>query len=410
MTRRHLLLVLSFAGLALACNGSGSSLPPVQAVDSVSKPIRFGISDTIPSHAAVVYITINGLGACSGTLISREYVLTAGHCVSDLEGQFISSPSAYKVSFGQGLENFFFSTTAAEVYRHPDYSVSWKGMPINDIAILKIADPPANVSPIPYLPFSLEWALVRGTEVDFSGFGLDEHSQAGQKLHFEEDLGTVCVVESGCGQLAPWTFGYSDVSGGPCKGDSGGPALLEVEGKEYVAGITSYGDEFCRSWGASTIVDRFESFIGPIVGFPNGSACFAPEGCYSGYCAQGMCCDTPCDQADRTCSAGQGALQDGQCTQVCSEPTPCQERGQYDAQAGSCSYALKQDGSPCPVSDSNLLDGTCQGGECVGASESASGCGYGTSRATPVLALLALILFARPRRLQGMRQPASPVS
>jgi MYXO-CTERM domain-containing protein len=46
----------------------------------------------------------------------------------------------------------------------------------------------------------------------------------------------------------------------------------------------------------------------------HGEACGAARECTSGFCADGRCCATPCDEECDTCSAANGATADGTCT------------------------------------------------------------------------------------------------
>jgi secreted trypsin-like serine protease len=57
---------------------------------------------------------------------------------------------------------------------------------------------------------------------------------------------------------------------GPCSGDSGGPAFVDRSGTIYVGGITSFGDAACRTYGVSTRVDAYESWLEGYAGNLNG--------------------------------------------------------------------------------------------------------------------------------------------
>ena len=57
------------------------------------------------------------------------------------------------------------------------------------------------------------------------------------------------------------SFFYPQKSSGPCNGDSGGPAVIRRGNRLYVAGITSYGDKICASYGVSTAVQDYYEWI-----------------------------------------------------------------------------------------------------------------------------------------------------
>jgi len=88
------------------------------AVRASGRPIYYGEPDASEAHRAVVAIT-NGPGQgyfCSGTLITDNVVLTAGHC---LQGAW---PSGTEVFFGRdaysGVGHY---VEADALLVHPDY-------------------------------------------------------------------------------------------------------------------------------------------------------------------------------------------------------------------------------------------------------------------------------------------------
>jgi hypothetical protein len=77
-------------------------------------------------------------------------------------------------------------------------------------------------------------------------------------------IDTVCPGPDACGDggyIAPQAFDYLQSGGGPCSGDSGGPAFVVRNSTEYVAGVTSYGDQDCTLYGVSTTVSEYASWI-----------------------------------------------------------------------------------------------------------------------------------------------------
>jgi hypothetical protein len=131
-----------------------------------------------------------------------------------------------------------------------------------------------------------------------------------------------------------------------------------------------------------------------------GSACTTGASCASGFCVDGVCCDTACggnDPADCVaCSAAAGASSDGTCgpiadsttcddgdlcTQtdacqagmcnggnpvVCSPSDECHAAGACDPANGTCSDPALPDGTPCTA-------GTCQSGACAAPDAGAGG-------------------------------------
>ncbi|MDA3864928.1 MAG: S1 family peptidase [Deltaproteobacteria bacterium] len=239
--------------------------------------ILYGTPDTSQAHQAVVYITNEtrqGYGACTGTLISSDVVLTAGHCVGD--------PSAMAVYFGNSMSGFYAQRNVSEVERHPNYSTVETSIS-NDIALIRMSSAaPSSITPIPPLPASagLTNADVDTTPLQYVGFGLTETGSSGTKLTMTKPADVICGGSAACNynvsgmgyvQLSPGTLGIEmDYDGGICSGDSGGPAFVTRNNTEYVAGVSSWvlQDQSgnCAYFGVSTKVDYFTSFINDYLG------------------------------------------------------------------------------------------------------------------------------------------------
>ena len=233
-------------------------------------PIHGGSTADEPHHDATVSIHYSSSSSifCSGTLIAPDVVLTAAHCVS--------SGGSYRVYFGdnpvQDPSPRF--VTVSEVQRHPEYS---SAALTSDIALVRLAEAVNDIAPVPPLPESLglTQADLGVLPVNFAGFGRTENGTFDQKLQVDGTVEALGCDVSGCSgtptalEIAT-QFSYTQPAGGPCNGDSGGPAFVERGDDIYVAGITSYGGACSggTGWGASTRVDAFESFIAEFVGDP----------------------------------------------------------------------------------------------------------------------------------------------
>lgn len=90
--------------------------------------------------------------------------------------------------------------------------------------------------------------------------------------------------------------------------------------------------------------------------------------CVDGFCEIGVLVDEPCGGANLCLVDGGVCLQDGTCagTPIGCEPAmQCQEDGVCDPGTGECTYANKQDGTPCDTGIPNSSGATCQSGTCV---------------------------------------------
>lgn len=122
-----------------------------------------------------------------------------------------------------------------------------------------------------------------------------------------------------------------------------------------------------------------------------GAPCMQPSDCASGYCVDGVCCDTACNGPCLACSVAAGAPMDGTCapaTEPCNDNNPCTENdvcsagvctgtpktcpitnqclasGTCNVVTGMCEYTTKPNGSACNDGNACTLSDTCQMGVC----------------------------------------------
>jgi FG-GAP repeat protein len=179
--------------------------------------------------------------------------------------------------------------------------------------------------------------------------------------------------------------------GGP--GDYFGSSL-DVSGTLIATG-TPYKDGVGVDSGALYMFD-----VAP-GGKPNGDTCAQGSECTSGFCVDGVCCNTLCSGGlndCQACSVAAGAAANGTCgprtngsscsdnslcTQTdscqsgtcagsnpvtCSAPDQCHDAGVCNPGTGICSNPQKMNGSSC--NDANLCtqSDSCQSGTCTGSS------------------------------------------
>ena len=259
--------------LAVACGVSSSSSDdvPVAAAD---EPIITGSADT--GHPAVVSLSMTkpatGAGAtpgtnqystCTGTMVAVNpttkigYVLTAAHCTIDA--------TAVSVIQGSDRKDTASLITFAYVdhYEHPSYDRSVSSP--YDVAMVRVLGVDANTPVVSMLGSNGSTdALVQGqTRVTSVGFGQTIRpnvvTDAGSNTAKNRIDGTIA-------SLSATAVGVRyDNSGDICHGDSGGPVLTTVAGKEYVAAVHSYVTGPCVGVGYSVRASAHKSFFAGIM-------------------------------------------------------------------------------------------------------------------------------------------------
>lgn len=258
---------------------------------SASYPIINGQKVTGSQYPETVALFYELYGSksvfCTGTLIASNYVLTAAHCISycnDGDPTNIEDYRPYmKVGIGNSESSLSYTYEIDKFISHSDFVCTTRLIK-NDIALIKLKKHvPSNVA-TPILPLPPELA-VTASEIDESditvthvGFGktnaYNDYS-SGTKYKANDTLVAVCPLSgkrsSYCSSAALTNgfvyFHYDIDEVSTCQGDSGGPSFIKRNGVNYVLGVTSWGEEYCKGWSATTNVsDYYDAFIKPNVG------------------------------------------------------------------------------------------------------------------------------------------------
>ncbi|KAK2884826.1 hypothetical protein Q8A73_021300 [Channa argus] len=214
-----------------------------------------------------VSLQIFGGHVCGGSLINREWVMTAAHCI------FITDMSGWQVSLGrqslQGTNSHEVSIAIERVIVHPNYESSTNN---NDIALLKLSLPVTFTDYIRPVCLAASGSVFNsGTASWVTGWG---DVKEGESLQCPQTLQEVKVPVVGnrqCDSL----YGGSTVTdnmicagvvaGGKdsCLGDAGGPMVIKKSSVWVQSGLVSFGFGCAlpNLPGVYSRVSRYQSWI-----------------------------------------------------------------------------------------------------------------------------------------------------
>lgn len=233
-----------------------------------------GVTDT--GDPAVVIVDL-GNGLCTGTVISPHVILTAGHCIEQVNNTSIRFENEYGDNTGPTIQ-------ATEVLRHPEYNSGGK-----DIGLVAIGTA-APTTPIPFNTTALESHI--GEAVRIVGFGVTSENGNDSGLKRQGDATLFALLTENGGEVET-----TNQPQGTCYGDSGGPNFMTIGGHEVVAGITTTGTDICGSgYDIGTRVDAFADWIQTFVSAHDSATCGADGQC-DNSCPNDPDCtvDTPPD-------------------------------------------------------------------------------------------------------------------
>ncbi|HEY0251429.1 MAG TPA: serine protease [Kofleriaceae bacterium] len=233
--------------------GSGCAVSGVTS--STDQPIIGGETTSTTTYKTVVDLEEDpGNWFCTGTLIDKDWVLTAAHCVT---GEVEETADKVHVRFD--ADNINTGSTGmlvavSEIHFNPGYNGNdWD----NDIALVKLATSVTDRTPTPVHRGTVAF----DTMVTTVGYGDSNNNGGGAGVLRKLDEPTVdCGMANDAGISNANLLCFSGSDGNAsCYGDSGGPAFVNGE----VAGITSGGteDKCTAGWDLYTSVSAEIAFV-----------------------------------------------------------------------------------------------------------------------------------------------------
>ncbi|HEX5058885.1 MAG TPA: S1 family peptidase, partial [Kofleriaceae bacterium] len=338
--------------------------------------------------AVVALVDTSDIVACTASVIGAHTAITAAHC-------FINrAPHSLRVAFGSSLADATFAQIA-DARSHPDFDPATLA---HDVAMVTFRDE-SPVAPLVLDTRTIDASLI-GTMFRAVGFGVTASTaaDAGGKREGMAQISEVTAEE----------FTAMPSPSQPCRGDSGGPALLA---SDAVAAVVSRGDGACSDHAIyaridvarAPLVDPYLADTAPSTAH-TGDACF-----YDGHCSEGSClqthddpllyfCSQPCAR-DADCPAAMECASDG-----CRYPEPspgalgsaCDQDPQCTSDTcreSVCTISCVLDTSACPAGYE--CRGVGNGEYCFAAADDGCGC---ASSGTSAPLWLVVIWLARARR------------
>lgn len=249
-----LLAIVTLAGVLVA---------PSQRAVAVVGGVPISV-EQVPWQALVIVEPDNRL--CGGSIIDREWIVTAAHCVAGFRGDQIDAHAGITSLSDRTAGN---QVQVSEVIVHPSWDASNFR---NDIALLRLASavPVGPTVTSIRLPVGLDAATwpAAGTAASVSGWGADEFG--GQPSNQLRQAGIQILGgpgETSCGLYGGNFDAAVEICAGvpaggvdACQGDSGSPLVIDVAGTPMLAGLTSVGFE-CGRADYPGIYTRITTFI-----------------------------------------------------------------------------------------------------------------------------------------------------
>lgn len=244
---------IAICTLALALPASAAAKGP-QAQTSIINGDPASIAD-FPSLA---FIAAKNKFSCTGTVIAPRVVLTAAHCVEDLDLGGFTTPREYTVVTGRANPRQAGGGNVLRVSETHVFPRFDPGTAFGDAALLVLSSP-TPAPPIPLAGAADAALYAGGAGVLLAGWGLTSPSAKAppQTLHSTSNVvlnPDACKLRtqsyyppySTNGQMC--TIDPPDRKNGGCFGDSGGPVIGQrPDGSPVEIGIVSTGGPQCST-------------------------------------------------------------------------------------------------------------------------------------------------------------------
>jgi secreted trypsin-like serine protease len=210
---------------------------------------------------------------CTGTVVAPRLVLTAGHCVQDIESGRLTPAADFAVATGVDDLHNVHAANISRVTQALVYPGFQPSLLHGDAGLLVLAKP-TSAPAIPLASSAEAPLYASGTPISVAGWGLtnpNANDITGVLRTASAVVQSTSLCRSRVSRYYPFFTPSTQLcaidppsfASGTCHGDSGGPAIAEANGVAVQIGVTSLGEAKCATNlpGVFTRVDTISPWV-----------------------------------------------------------------------------------------------------------------------------------------------------